>query len=327
VVVGGLLAGLALALVLEFGRVMLGRNEHAVLPGLAYRCAQLTGEQLEQAIRKHQIRTVVNLRGCNPQVPWYVEEARATCQTDAAQEDISFSAGRVPSIIEMRRLVEVLDRTEYPILLHCKRGADRTGLAAAVLVLLQADGTLAEARRQLGLRYGHVALRRPAFLDTFLDQYEAWLSQQAQDHSQTVFRQWLRREYIPAGYRGTIEALDLPAWVPVGKPVALRFRVQNTGTSSWPLRRAKTAGLHLAYVLEDAAGTPLTTDRTGLRDQVVLPGQSIELIVPLPRLKAAGRYRLLVDMVDEQHLWFFQTGSDLWEWEFEARDEVAASAG
>src|SRR5262245_38007736 len=74
---GGLLAGLGLAFAWEFGRVMIGRNEHAVIPGQVYRCAQLTANQLERKIRRHGIRTVVNLRGCNPLVPWYVEEARA----------------------------------------------------------------------------------------------------------------------------------------------------------------------------------------------------------------------------------------------------------
>jgi hypothetical protein len=323
----GFLGGLALALVVEFGRVMFGSNEHAVISGLVYRCAQRSGDELERTIRKHGIRTVVNLRGPNPLVPWYVEESQATHRTDIGQEDLSFSAGRLPSTVEARRLIEVLDRAEYPILLHCKRGADRTGLASAIVILLRPHSTLAEARWQLGLRFGHVAFRRPGFLDGFLDQYEEWLRERAHDHSPANFRHWLEYEYIPAGYRCAIEALNLPEYVWVGQPTTLRFRVRNTGTSPWPLRKEKTAGLHFAYGLEDAAGIRITTDRTGLRDTQVSPGESVELVVPLPSLPAAGWYRLLVDMVDEQHLWFYQTGSDLWEWEFEARDEAAPPPG
>src|SRR5262249_3124174 len=155
---------------LELGRVFLGTNEHAVIPGLVYRCAQRSGSDLERTIREHGIRTGVNLRGSNPLIPWYIEEAQATLCTGINQEDICFSAGRLPSFVEVRRLLEVLDRAEYPILLHCKRGADRTGLASAVVVLLRPGSTLADARWQLGLRFGHVAYRRPGYLDEFLDE-------------------------------------------------------------------------------------------------------------------------------------------------------------
>jgi hypothetical protein len=313
--------------VLETGRVLVGSNEHAVIPGRVYRCGQLSGASLERTIRRHRIRTVINLRGSNPLVPWYVDEARATLRTDINQEDVSFSAGRAPSVAEIRRLVEALDRADYPILFHCKRGSDRTGLAASIVALLQPGSTLADARWQLGLRFGHVAYRRPAFLDEFLDQYQGWLARGGQTHSPATFRHWMEHGYLPAGYRCEIEPLDLPAYIRVGQPTALRFRVRNTGTENWPLRKEKTAGVHLAYGLEDSAGVKFTTDRSGLRDADILPGQTTEFIVPLPSLPAAGWYRLLVDMVDEQHLWFYQTGSDLWEWEFEARDEVAPPSG
>src|SRR5437868_10481343 len=100
-------------------------------------------------------------------MPWYEDEGRVTWQRDIQQEDINLSASRMPSASELRRLVEVLDRTEYPILLHCKRGADRTGLTSAIVGLLLTDMPFDQARGQLGLRYGHLALGRPAYLDGF----------------------------------------------------------------------------------------------------------------------------------------------------------------
>ena len=86
--------------------------------------------------------------------------AATSATLDVCQEDLCFSAGRLPAVAEMRRLVEVLDRSERPLLFHCQRGTDRTGLASAVALLLLTDRPYDEARRQLGLRYGHVALRR-----------------------------------------------------------------------------------------------------------------------------------------------------------------------
>src|SRR5262249_54739195 len=128
-VLRGCLLGLGLALAAEVVRVMFGSNFHAVIPERVYRCSQQDGPGLAQLVRTHDVRTVVNLRGSNAVAPWYLEEARATQELDICQEDICFSAGRLPSVHEVRRLVEVLDHTAYPILLHCRRGSDRTGLA------------------------------------------------------------------------------------------------------------------------------------------------------------------------------------------------------
>src|SRR5262249_9730162 len=121
----------------EAYRVFVGSNFHPVIPGRVYRSAQLSPEELQQRLQAKGIRTVVNLRGCSDPLPWFLEEARVTHRLNVCQEDICFSAGHLPAVGEMRRLVEVLDRTEYPILLHCRRGADRTGMSAAVVLLLR----------------------------------------------------------------------------------------------------------------------------------------------------------------------------------------------
>src|SRR5262249_34243390 len=153
---------LAVAFGAEAGRVLIGANFHTVVPGRVYRCAQPSPSELEGFLTTHGIRTVVNLRGCCAPLPWYLEECRTTHRANASQEDMAFSAGRLPSTHELRRLIDVLDHTEYPILLHCRRGADRTGMAATVVLLLQEGPSLDQACRQLGLRYGHIAAGRPA---------------------------------------------------------------------------------------------------------------------------------------------------------------------
>jgi hypothetical protein len=326
-VLRGCALGLTVALAAEVVRVMFGSNFHAVIPGRVYRCSQQSGAGLATLVRAQDVRTVLNLRGCNPLVPWYLEEAQATQELDICQEDICFSAGRLPSVHEVRRLVEVLDRTAYPILLHCRRGSDRTGLVSAIILLLQTDTPLAQASRQLGLRYGHVAVGRPAFLNLFLEQYEDWLGANGLAHSCAVFRRWLTREYLPGGYQGRIEMLDPPAYLPCGRIFALRFRAHNTGSGPWRLRPEGNAGVHLGYRVDDGAGHVIGIGRSGLFDAVVAPGEAIDLTLVLPVLPKPGPYRLVVDLVDEQHLWFFQTGSEPWDRELEARDKDVAAAG
>jgi protein tyrosine phosphatase (PTP) superfamily phosphohydrolase (DUF442 family) len=310
---------LLLAVGAEVGRIVVGDNFHTVVPGRVYRCAQPSGAALERIIRAHGIRTVINLRGCSVPAAWYLDECRTTHRFEVAQEDICLSAGRLPSVHEIRRLVEVLDRTEYPILFHCRRGIDRTGLAVTVFLLLHTDTSLAEARRHLSLRYGHIPLGRPANLNRFFDLYAEWLQSQDLGHSRTAFRRWAEREYCPGECRCTLELLAAPAWVRRGEPFVVRVRAHNTSIKPWRLRPGSGAGIHARCLLLDDEARAVFVERAGLFDAAVAPGESIDLTLALPAVRQPGRYLLVVDMIDEQHCSFYQVGSEPLEQELEIR--------
>jgi protein tyrosine phosphatase (PTP) superfamily phosphohydrolase (DUF442 family) len=302
------------------GPVFVGHNFHAVLPGRVYRSAQLSGQDLERLVQKYQIRTVINLRGCGVPLPWYLAESQATHQLDVSQEDISLSAGRLPSVHEIRRLVRVLDRTEYPLLLHCRQGADRTGLACVVVLLLQTDLDLPAARRQLGLRFGHVAFDRPACLDWFFDLYADWLRNHGVSHSPAVFRRWVDQDYCPGTCCCSFEPLDVPIQARCHEPIPLRIRVHNTGLEVWHLRQESNAGIHGCFVLKDANNRGLASGRFGMFNADVPPGSSIDLTAVFPALQRPGHYRYLVDMVDEEQSWFNQVGMEPMEGELEVHE-------
>jgi protein tyrosine phosphatase (PTP) superfamily phosphohydrolase (DUF442 family) len=316
----GATVGLVFALAGETVHVMFGRNFHAVLPGRVYRCAQQSSANLERLIRAYGIRTVVNLRGCGAPLPWYLDECRATHRLGVSQEDVSLSASRLPASQEIRQLIRVLDHAEPPLLLHCRQGADRTGLAAVAVLLLQTDTDLATARRQLGPRYGHMPVQRAAHLDRFYDLYAQWLQDEGLTQSPGVFRRWAEDAYCPGECRCTFEPLELPARLALGQPGRIRLRVHNTGLGIWRFRPENHTGFHLGFVLKDTEDRGVLSGRAGLFAAEVAPQESIDLTLVVPAVGKAGRYRLLVDMVDEQHCWFYQTGSEPLERELEVHD-------
>jgi hypothetical protein len=320
-------AGVLLAVIGETGRVLFTDNFHIIEPGAFYRCSQPSPKHLAALVRAHGIRTVVNLRGSAPSFPWYLNECRQSATLDICQEDICFSAGRLPAIGELRRLIEVISRSERPLLFHCQHGADRTGLASAVTLLLCTDRPYDEARRQLGLRYGHVALRRTANLDLFFTLYEEWLARTGRVHSRDNFRDWAENDYCPGVCRAAIELLDPPRTVPAGEPFAIRVRCHNLSERPWRFSPWESAGVHVQFGVTDCHGTLRARGRSGLFDAEVAPGENIDLTLPLPALHDAGRYQLWVDMIEEQHCNFFQTGSEPLEWEFEVREQEAAAGG
>ena len=66
----------------------------------------------------------------------------------------------------------IFDRLEYPVFMHCKAGADRTGLMAVLYLHLKRGVDLATARDN-GLRYGHIRQAKTGIIDYFYDQFTA----------------------------------------------------------------------------------------------------------------------------------------------------------
>jgi hypothetical protein len=309
-------AGAAIGLSAEFGRVVLGSNEHTVIPGKVYRSAQLSEEKLIRVIAEKHIRTVVNLRGCCPETAWYMNDARATFAAGISQEDITLSAKRYPPPSELRRLVEVLDRTEYPILFHCAAGADRTGVASTMALLLLTDATLARARRQMWPRYGHLNAGRTAVLDQFFDYYETALAAGGEAHTPGRFRKWVAEEYCPGPFRAALSVVaPAPLSVPAGVGSVVTVRAANTAVEPWRFKPGGGGGVCLRYTLHAQSGEFLYRGHAGLFSRTVNPGDSIDLQAGLPPVANPGPHVFRADMLDSQPIDlldsdFAQYGSD-----------------
>lgn len=150
------------ALVLTFSATGCPPNFHEVDPGKLYRSAQLTGPELEHAIQKLGIRSVINLRGPNPGKDWYDGEVQVTRAHGVRQFDIPMRADRIPHRKRLLELLDALESAERPILVHCRAGADRTGEASAIYQMEYMGKTREEALEMLTLKYDHLALVTPA---------------------------------------------------------------------------------------------------------------------------------------------------------------------
>jgi protein tyrosine phosphatase (PTP) superfamily phosphohydrolase (DUF442 family) len=311
-------AGILFLLLLEALRVLAWTNTHEIIPGKVYRTAQLSGDGLKAYIADKGIKTVINLRGFCPgdHAPWYREEIRATFALGVSQEDITFSANRLPPPTELKRLIEVLDRTEYPIAFHCKRGADRTGMTAAIVMLLHTDASLDRARRQLWPRYGHFRFGRTAAMDEFFDRYEAWLA--GRDHAPALFRDWAANHYSPGPASGTLVAAhgNGPFPVTVGKWAAIKVTATNTAAEPWEMRPGNYAGVHVQFTVQEADGDTVYSGQAGLFRRTVPPGEAVELTLAVPPLPP-GKYLLRADLMNAteagvpiRQTGFYQFGAD-----------------
>jgi hypothetical protein len=191
------LLGLLLAALGFVGWNLATGNFATVQPGRVYRSGQMRSIDLAAKIRGHAIRTVLNLRGAHPEEAWYRAERSATLAAGAMQVDIALSSCEWMSRDQMRMLLKVLDTCEYPVLIHCWRGSERTGLVAAMSELLRPGATFADARSQFSLRYLFVRMGDGALTLDHLERYEQWLHDRGIGHTPERFRAWVAAGYLP----------------------------------------------------------------------------------------------------------------------------------
>jgi protein tyrosine/serine phosphatase len=143
-----------------------------------------------QAARRG-IKTIVNLRG-------ETELGSSRLSKEACERHgiklvtLKTFSRKPPSKKLIRQAKQVFDEVEYPVLLHCKSGADRAGLMSALYLILHEGRPVSEAKKQLDLRYGHVRHAKTGILDTFLEAYE-----QANREKPMDFMTWVEEEYDP----------------------------------------------------------------------------------------------------------------------------------
>jgi protein-tyrosine phosphatase len=123
--------------------------------GVLYRSGQLTRDQLTEAVRRHNIRTVVNLQMPGPEM----DAERAL----AARLKVDFVNLPMPGDgfgeeWQFREILKIVDDpARRPVLVHCARGTCRTG-AAVAFYRFERDGwtiddVAVEMRRQT-YKYG-----------------------------------------------------------------------------------------------------------------------------------------------------------------------------
>lgn len=164
-------------------------NAHAVTPDL-WRMAQPTPLDIATYAAKG-VRTIINLRGGREHGGWPLEREACDKHGIALTEFVLRSRGAPDrdTILSFKPFVESL---KTPLLVHCKSGADRAGLFAALYMLIIEKRPLKEASAQLSFRYGHFRFAKTGILDHFLETYGREGAAKGQS-----FLDWVETTYDP----------------------------------------------------------------------------------------------------------------------------------
>ena len=157
---GGLGVATAASAVLGgyLGYLALSGNFHLVVANEVYRSAQVSTEDISAYQSNYGIRSILNLRGAAPGEAWYDEEIAASTALGMVHADFAMNASVELNEAEAGKLIALMREMPKPLLVHCRHGSDRTGLAMS-LYLAAISGTDEEtAEGQLSLWFGHFAV-------------------------------------------------------------------------------------------------------------------------------------------------------------------------
>lgn len=178
----------------------------SVVPGV-FRSNQPSPMVLRRLSCKAGIRTVISLRGINQSASslFEIEECRRLGLSLIAFKMSSRGAPKASRIVAFAELLQGID---YPVLLHCKSGADRAGFAAALYLLLSGEGTIEQARAQLSWRYLHFKGAKTGRLDAFLEAY-----QRAYEQTGVDLLTWVQEDYDPDEINRNFQPKGWSSWL------------------------------------------------------------------------------------------------------------------
>lgn len=143
----------------------ISQNFGVVEDGKLYRSAQLNETEMAEIVQKYQIKTVISLRGSPGRTMFYEPESETLAKLGVRYEFIGMSDDHFPHQDEVKKLIEIFQNAPGPILIHCRVGADRTGMVAALYEKVIQNKTVDEALEQVSFKYWHVRAFHPAMSD------------------------------------------------------------------------------------------------------------------------------------------------------------------
>jgi protein tyrosine phosphatase (PTP) superfamily phosphohydrolase (DUF442 family) len=174
------------AMLLEHNFTNLIRFNFHRISDEAFRSSQPTMWQLRRIVKKHGIKTILNLKGANAGSAYWAFEREQCEKLGVTLVDISIYSRSVPSAERIRHAKNVFESVEYPIWMHCKAGADRAGIYATLYQYFRKKIPIAETGQLKLWPFGHIRHSSAGKFDHYLELYQAY----QEEHPEVGLLEW-----------------------------------------------------------------------------------------------------------------------------------------
>jgi protein tyrosine/serine phosphatase len=149
------------------------------------------------------IKTILNLRGESDK-GYYELEKEACEQHGIALVNFRMYSRDTPQKDRIHGLIKIFEEIEYPAVMHCKSGADRTGITGVLYRHFHMGIPIEEAIEQLRFKYLHVKAGKTGMLDFFFNDYIEYAKT-----NDISFIDWIDTDYDPAD----VKARFMSGWI------------------------------------------------------------------------------------------------------------------
>lgn len=160
-----------------YSYLQLTNNFHTVIAGEVYRSSQPSPQAIAKFEKNYGIKTILNLRGEADKSSWYDGEVKQAKALNIGHIDFAMSAAKELTPEKAERLIAIMRDAPKPLLIHCKAGADRTGLASALYLAAIAKQDERASESQMSIIYGHIpfSISRAFAMDRTFEKMEPLL--------------------------------------------------------------------------------------------------------------------------------------------------------
>ncbi|OGW38152.1 MAG: hypothetical protein A2Y97_01505 [Nitrospirae bacterium RBG_13_39_12] len=166
-----------------------------VVKDRVYRSSQPSVDFLDKNLKEKGIKTILNLRGSYKDDQWYIKEREISKKYNVKHYDIQLPPHDLPGYSMLIKILDILSTSEKPVLIHCLRGVDRTGMVSALALAIECDPPLSEVKKQFSWRHGVLPFRR-SIGPYFFSMYEQWLNKTQRTHNRHNLIYWITHEYV-----------------------------------------------------------------------------------------------------------------------------------
>lgn len=168
---------------------VLYRNYHALSEN-AFRSNHPSALFLKKLKKKHGLNTVLSIRKADSTGQYQLEK-EACDQLGISLINHPMSSRSFPDPESIIKAKQILETATYPILIHCKSGADRAGMMSVFYKHFILKQPIKEALSELSMKYGHFRWADTGKLDIF---FEAFLKFEEQNPN-ISFIDWVHNHY------------------------------------------------------------------------------------------------------------------------------------
>ena len=159
------------------------------LPGNMYRSNQPYPFQIQKYKKRYGIKSIINLRGERNCSSYYLEKEYCD-RNNIILYNFPFTSRDLPTKKIILDFFNLLDTIKYPVLMHCKSGADRAGIASCLYLIYKRRYNLQDAKKQLSFKYLHIKFAKTGILYHLFESAIKNKKSSSKD-----FLQWIKFDY------------------------------------------------------------------------------------------------------------------------------------